>query len=163
MFRRRRSTSNEPPSISRASAVFEELVREGGDSIPALSADLAFGYYKAFASVRFDIPGTPDSDGLLYQYGLFNFSGTERFHLDLVRQFEVLDGDEHDHYVQFHCELIFDPTAELRRLGGFDDWYFYGGDSPAPGGWLASIRGRQEWMVLPSKEPLEVRVSQEAV
>ena len=163
MLRRTRSPSNERLPISRASAVFEELVRKGGDSIHALSSDLAFGYYTGFASVRFDTPGTPDSDGLLYQFGLFKFSGDERFHLDLVRQFEVLDGDEHDHYMQFHCELIFDPTPEMRTLGRFHDWYFYSGDSPGPAGWLASIRGRQEWTVLPRAQPLEVRVSQEDV
>jgi hypothetical protein len=161
MLRRRRSPSADRLSVTEATSAFQRIVKDSGVGVAAMSAEVAFGNYATFASVRFATPGTPDSDGLLYQFGTYKFSGEERFHLDLVRQFEVLDGDEHDHYVQFHCELTFDPAPELMALGRFSDWYFYGPNAPLPSVWLSSIRQRPEWRALAGFNPTNVRIFQE--
>jgi hypothetical protein len=36
---------------------------------------------------------TPDSDGLLFQYGTYSFSGRPMFTVDVTRQFGISDDD----------------------------------------------------------------------
>ncbi|UFQ99954.1 hypothetical protein KBP30_01450 [Streptomyces sp. Go40/10] len=78
-----------------------------------------------FGRWRFDTAATPDSDGLLFQYGTYAFSGRPMFTVGLTRQFDVTDDDgEHDHYVQVHCELRYEAEPDLDALGSFDSWFF---------------------------------------
>jgi hypothetical protein len=92
----------------------------------AWSAFLRFGHR------RFDTPATPESDGLLFQYGTHSFYGPPMFLVTLTRQFEVNDQDgEHDHFVQIHCELRYRPDPALERLGSFNRWFFHDADADA--------------------------------
>ncbi|MFF4428432.1 hypothetical protein ACFYZ4_04590 [Streptomyces sp. NPDC001513] len=45
--------------------------------------------YLRFGRRLFDVPDTPDADGLLVQYGTHSFDGSPIFTLDLTRQFEM--------------------------------------------------------------------------
>ncbi len=39
---------------------------------------------------------------------------------------EVNDASgEHDHYIQLHCELRYEPVLQLRALGHFVSWFFH--------------------------------------
>jgi hypothetical protein len=53
---------------------------------------------------------------ILFQCGIYDFTGEELFHYDFVRQFTVYEEDEYSHKEQLHCEFLFIPTEELRRL-----------------------------------------------
>jgi hypothetical protein len=113
----------------------------------------AWTAYVAFADVAFEVPDEPDADGLLYQYGVYDFSGESRFHLGLVRQFALFDDDE---LMQFHCNLQFAATPELRALGRYDEWWFL--DEGAPAVWFERIRARPEWPLLTAQLPIAVDI-----
>ncbi|MGI5170706.1 hypothetical protein ACQEU3_40790 [Spirillospora sp. CA-253888] len=77
------------------------------------TASQAWSSFLSFGRRRYDVPETPDGDGLLFQYGIVSFHGSEMFVLDFTRQFEVIDADgDHDHYVHVHC-----ATRPMRRCG----------------------------------------------
>lgn len=58
--------------------------------------------FKHFASDPVDSP----TDGLLFESGVYRFTGPERFTVDFLRQFEVYQDDDHDHYEQLRCEFL---------------------------------------------------------
>ncbi|MGP3687546.1 hypothetical protein ACTVZO_23130 [Streptomyces sp. IBSNAI002] len=89
----------------------------------------AWQAFMRFGRKRFDTGLEPDSDGLLFQYGTYAFGGRQLFSVDLTRQFAVNDDDgEHDHYMQVHCELRYEPGPDLVALGRFDSWFFHDAD-----------------------------------
>ncbi|WP_433020308.1 hypothetical protein [Kribbella sp. CA-294648] len=121
------------------------------ESLTAASAWLVFG---SFSRIEFEVSQEPDSDGLLYQFGIYEFSGEPRFHLDLTRQFGLRDSDE---YLQFHCDLQYLPTPRLELLGSHNEWWFRGDATPLPE-WIAAVAQRPEWSVLESALPTAVEV-----
>ena len=97
----------------------------------------------------------PDADELLYQFGIYSFSGESRFHLDFTRQFALPDGDE---YLQFHCELQYTATAELQALGSYDEWWW------PDGGWdltarAGDVSSRSEWALLAARPSPTTEIS----
>ncbi|MER6315536.1 hypothetical protein ABT237_17415 [Streptomyces sp. NPDC001581] len=50
--------------------------------------DVWFAHLR-FGRRPFDVPDTPDADGLPFQYGTHSFDGSPIFTLDLTRQFEM--------------------------------------------------------------------------
>ncbi|MGA5199061.1 hypothetical protein [Streptomyces exfoliatus] len=100
------------PPISEALSFLWEELASGPRELAELSARDVWSAFLRFGQQRFDTAATPDSDGLLFQYGTHAFSGPSMFTLDLTRQFELNDAEgEHDHYVQVHCELRYEPQA----------------------------------------------------
>ncbi|TDW94102.1 hypothetical protein EV137_1401 [Kribbella pratensis] len=77
------------PSPWGSPEVFRTLVHQAGLTVGSLSAASAWSVFGSFSRVEFDVPREPDSDGLLYQFGIYDFSGEPRFHFDLTRQFGV--------------------------------------------------------------------------
>jgi len=69
--------------------------------------------FKAFS--KEPIEGEEEKE-LLFQCGVYDFTGQEFFHYDFVRQFSIYENDEHPHMEQLHCEFFFKPTDELRKL-----------------------------------------------
>ncbi|MCM3238819.1 hypothetical protein M3589_13925 [Heyndrickxia oleronia] len=69
--------------------------------------------FKAFC--KEPVEGEEDKE-ILFQCGVYDFTGEELFHLDFVRQFTVYEEDEYSHMEQLHCEFLFKPTDELSRL-----------------------------------------------
>jgi hypothetical protein len=88
------------PSPTAAVDVFNAFVSDTGSEVSGLTATEAWEMLIRFAATPFELPDVDDADGLLYQFGTDSFTGEQRFHLDLVRQFAVPDEDE---YLQFHC------------------------------------------------------------
>lgn len=50
-----------------------------------------------------------EPDNLLFETGIYNFTGEKRFYFNLVRQFQFLDDEE---YVQLHLDVMYDPSAK---------------------------------------------------
>ncbi len=119
-----------------------------------LTASAALDSLIAFATVPFRVSRGPESDGLLYQYGTYTFTGEPRFHLDLTMQFAVAGEDE---YLQFHCDVQFAPTRDLTELGQHSEWWF--ADVGLLEEWASSVRARPEWPVLDALTPFTVQVS----
>lgn len=150
------------PSINEALQVLrDELGGSPGELDGSLTTHDAWTAFLRFGGQRFETPATPDSDGLLFQYGTYAFDGPPMFMLDLTRQFEINDADgEHDHYVQIHCELRYTPRPPLKDLGTFGSWFFHdSGDDLHT--WAASLGVRLK--PLRDHEPAGIRLYEDPV
>ena len=66
-----------------------------------------------------------DTDGLLIQYGTYDWGEGEHFELDFTRQFTYYDSDgEYLEMAQLHCTLFFAASERLRALGSDEKWSF---------------------------------------
>jgi hypothetical protein len=80
----------------------------------------AWNVFKAFSKV----PVQCNEEGLLFECGVYSFTGEELFSLGFVRQFEFLDEDcEYDHMEQFHFIVYYKPCEELKKLQ-MNKWSF---------------------------------------
>lgn len=143
------------PTPWRSAKVFRTQVRGAGVRVGSLTASSAWALFVSFLDVPFDVPEEPDSDGVLYQFGIYDFSGEPRFHFDLTMQFVVPDDDE---YAQFHCDLQYLPTPQLRGLGSHSEWW-WPDDGPDLRVWVDAINQRPEWAILKSMKPTVVEIS----
>jgi hypothetical protein len=117
--------------------------------------------FMGFGRQRFGAPPTPDSDGLLFQYGTYAFSGRPMFTVDLTRQFDIGDDDgEYDHSVQVHCELRYGPEPALDALGSFNSWFFHDADGDIDE-WFAAMEGHLEPLL--DRGPFELDVYENPV
>ncbi|MBE3202480.1 hypothetical protein [Parafrankia irregularis] len=122
-----------------------------------LAVRQAWAAFLDFAAVRFDVPDEPNADGLLYQFGIFDFGGGPAFYLDPVRQFARFDDDE---YIQVHLEIQFSPSNDLAALGEHSEWWFSDG-SIELSDWTQVISRRSEWVILNELIPISVNVYQD--
>ena len=85
---------------------------------------LALEIFKEFFSVKVDCA----DDGLLFQCGVYKFTGEELFELEFVRQFtfELEDG-EYNGMEQLSLTIYFKPNVELQEL--YTDLWEYGFNS----------------------------------
>jgi hypothetical protein len=142
------------PSPWASAEVFDTLVRRAGLTVGSLTAASAWSVFAAFGGIEFDVPQETDSDGLLYQYGIHDFSGEPRFHFDLTRQFGLPDSDE---YLQFHCDLQYLPTPAVEALGSHTEWWFPSDGRQLPE-WVGTVNQGPEWPVLESMVPTAIEV-----
>jgi hypothetical protein len=70
-------------------------------------------------------PPEEDGDGILAQYGVYDWGDGEHVELDMTRQFAFSDEDgEYSHMSQLHCTFLFDSTDELRAILARNLWSF---------------------------------------
>jgi hypothetical protein len=123
----------------------------------------AWAAFRTFAVLTVQTSAGADSDGILYQSGVFAFGGPERYYVDLVRQFEVVDRTgEHDHYEQVHCELQYEASDHLRSLGRWENWWFPDRGEPFDE-FVTAVEARPEFVALADVAPLSRQVSREVV
>ncbi|ONH57035.1 hypothetical protein CcI49_26790 [Frankia sp. CcI49] len=122
-----------------------------------LTVRQAWAVFLDFAAVRFDVPDEPNADGLLYQFGIFDFGGGSAFRLAPVRQFARFDDDE---YIQVHLEIQFAPSANLAALGKHSEWWF-SDDSIELSDWTRAISRRSEWAILDELNPTMINIYQD--
>lgn len=60
----------------------------GRSTLAGLGAEDAWLAFLRFARQLFDIPDTPDADGLLFRHGTYKFDGPPTFTLNLIRYWE---------------------------------------------------------------------------
>ncbi|MFJ5707332.1 hypothetical protein [Streptomyces sp. NPDC093105] len=149
--------------VDQAEGLFEMELRAGRQTLADLTTEEAWLAFLRFGRQLFDVSDTPDTDGLLFQYGTYSFDGPRSFTLDLARQFEISDGNgEHDHYVQIHCELRYGPIPALEALGNFDSWFFHDAGEDLDE-WSRSLTERTAWTTIRTLQPGEIRVYRERV
>jgi hypothetical protein len=97
---------------SEAESHYRHMLREGGFSERRPDALLAWRVFKEFA----EVPVECSEDALLFQCGVYDFTGRNLFHFGFVRQFTFEEDGEYDHMEQLDCSLLFEPDAELQQL-----------------------------------------------
>lgn len=138
------------------------LRRRGIDPEGHPPARPVWDVFKEFAQLPSDATG-PESDGVLYQSGVFRFHGPDEFYLDFLRQFEFVDAaGEHHHFEQLHCEFRFVLTDEVRALPELNRWWFTDSGDPWPA-FTLDIERRPEFVALAEAIPHAVTIEQEAV
>jgi hypothetical protein len=157
----RRAGVHDRPRMEEALDVLRAELEVGRSTKTELTTRAAWLAFMRFGRQRFATAPTPDSDGLLFQYGTYAFSGRPMFAVDLTRQFDISDDDgEHDHYVQVHCELRYECEPALDALGGFDSWFFHDANADIDE-WLAAMEGHLELLL--ARGPSEIDVYEEPV
>lgn len=104
------------------------------------------------------VEGEEDKE-ILFQCGVYDFTGEEMFHFDFVRQFTVHEEDEYSHMEQLHCELLFKPTDELRELE-VSEWSM---DYEDINDFFNYIENLQEFKIPMSLKSLKSEIFQEEV
>jgi hypothetical protein len=141
--------------MPQASSLRELLVQHGALG-PSVSAASAWAAFKAYGLEVFG----PESVGLLFQVGVYDFSGKPLFYFDPVCQFEQTDDDgEHDHYEQLHCELTCEPTAVLQSASA-NLWSF---DYPTADAFFAAVEALPEFHIAMQQPGYALAVTHETV
>lgn len=104
------------------------------------------------------VEGEEDKE-ILFQCGVYDFTGEELFHFDFVRQFTVYEEDEYSHMEQLHCEFLFKPTVELRKLE-VSEWSMDYGDIDD---FLNHIENLQEFKIPLNLKAIKSEIYQEEV
>ncbi|MEV5282943.1 hypothetical protein [Streptomyces sp. NPDC052811] len=149
------------PRSEEALDVLRAELEVGRSTRTELTTRAAWLAFIRFARQRFAAAPTPDSDGLLFQYGTYAFSGRSMFTVDLTRQFDIGDEEgEHEHYVQVHCELRYECEPVLDTLGSFDSWFFHDANADLDE-WFAAVERHLELVL--ARVPAEIDVYEDPV
>jgi hypothetical protein len=101
-----------------------------------------------------------DEVALLFQCGVYNFTGEELFYFDFIRQFTVYEDEEYSCTEQLHCEFVFKPTDALKKLEA-SEWYFdTDGDMKD---FFAHVENLKEFKVPLKSTPLQLNIYQEEI
>lgn len=90
-----------------------------GDLIPGTGFALMCAFYATRRAEGCDIEN--DGDMLLFQWGVANLGSTERFTLDITRQF-ILGAGEDATIRQLSLSFAYHATPELRSIGSGNGW-----------------------------------------
>ncbi len=104
------------------------------------------------------VEGEEDKE-ILFQCGVYDFTGEELFHFDFVRQFTVYEEDEYSHMEQLHCEFLFKTTDELSKLE-VTEWSM---DYDDIDDFLNHIENLQEFKIPLNLKPIKSKIYQEKV
>lgn len=101
-------------TVKNAESYLKDSIGEETDEI-----NKVWETFKAFSKET--VEGEEDKE-ILFQCGVYDFTGEELFHLDFVRQFTIYEKDDYSHMEQLHCEFLFKPTSELKKLKVVEEW-----------------------------------------
>lgn len=99
-------TSNE------AKYTFVKMLKESGFCFDRPDPKLAWKVLKEFNNIKVECA----DDALLFQCGVYDFTGEDLFHFEYVRQFIFETDDEYDHMEQLSLIFYFKPNSELTDL-----------------------------------------------
>ncbi|MCS0672442.1 hypothetical protein [Cytobacillus firmus] len=138
-------------TVKNAESYLKDKIGEGVNDIKK-----AWVVFKDFC--KEPVGGEEDSE-ILFQCGVFDFTGEELFHFDLVRQFTVYEEDEYSHMEQLHCEFLFKTTDELSEFE-VEEWsmnYDHIDD------FLNHIENLREFQIPLNLKPIKSEIYQEEV
>ena len=143
------------PSTLQEERLIALLHQLGVDHPPVSGAD-AWCAFKSFGREVFG----PQSIGLLFQVGTYDFTGKPLFYFDAVCQFEITAPDgEHDHFEQLHCELTCPPDRATSNLEA-SLWSF---DHPTADAFFAAVEALPAFQVAVERPDYTLSVTHEAV
>jgi len=97
---------------SEAEKRLKAMLADAGFDMKRPNPQLAWDVFKSFMQEPVDCA----DDGVLFECGIYDFTGKELFTWGLVRQFSIDVDGEYDHMEQLHCTFRCAPTKELRKL-----------------------------------------------
>jgi len=97
---------------SKALDQFDRMLTRAGFDTDRPDPLVAWRVFKESATIPFDCA----DDNLLFQCGVYKFTGQELFHFDFTRQFTHEEEGEYAGMEQLHCTTYYEPTTELRRI-----------------------------------------------
>ena len=95
-------------TVKNAKAYFETTLDFENDKVATI-----WEKFKVFC--REDIQGEEEKE-ILFECGIFKFTGEKMLHFNFVRQFTKYEDDEYGGMEQLHCEFLFEYTKEVKRL-----------------------------------------------
>ena len=95
-------------TVENAESYLEDKIGEDADDLK-----MVWETFKVFC--KEPVEGEEDKE-ILFECGVYDFTGEELFHFNFVRQFTVYEEDEYSQLEQLHCEFLFKPIDELRSL-----------------------------------------------
>ncbi|MCP3820577.1 hypothetical protein NLX86_21505 [Streptomyces sp. A3M-1-3] len=147
--------------IDSALDVVQGIIDQVGSGREVPAAEEVMAAVRSFEQIEFDVPGSEDSDGFLFQYGKVNWFSEPTFTLGFVRQLEIVDADgEHEGYSQVQLEYRYRVDADLDSLEGHTSWWFTESQTPFSE-WLESVKRDPVWGIIRGKIPTGFDVSQE--
>jgi hypothetical protein len=108
--------------------------------------------FKLFA--KEDVEGEEEK-AILFQCGIYDFTGEKLFYYDFVRQF---NDEEDGHIQQLHCEFVFETLKEFKQLEA-SEWYF--GSNGEIEEFLNEIENLEEFKIPLNHTPLRLNLYQE--
>ena len=142
--------------INRQEARLRSLLAQHGATWEAPSPMAAWSAYREYGREVF---GTSDV-GLLFETGIYDFTGERKYYINLVCQFEISDGEgEFDHFEQLHCELTCAPEASLSDKDAIL-WSF---DYESADAFLDAVEALPAFQAAMQQRPLAMEVYYESV
>lgn len=134
-------------TIANAENHLKKRIGENTNNLPKVWEE-----FKLFT--KEDVMGEEEK-AILFQCGVYNFTGEKLFYYDFVRQFT----DEEDGSIQqLHCEFVFEPNKQLKKLEA-SKWYFENdGDLED---FLKEIENLDEFKIPLKQTPLKFNLYQE--
>ncbi|MGG3799650.1 hypothetical protein [Metabacillus fastidiosus] len=139
-------------TIKNAESYLKDQIGENTNDI-----EKVWGIFKAFCKEQ--VVGEEEKE-ILFQCGISNFTGEELFYFDFLRQFTIYEEDEYSHMEQLHCEFLFKPTDELRRLE-IGEWSMDYDDNIDD--FLNHIENLHEFKIPLSLKPIKSEIYQEEI
>lgn len=101
-----------------------DMLNQHGDVATAGRASTLLDVFLPFARIPAEdaAPIDEDGDGILAQFGSYDFRGRPEFQVDLTRQF--IEPNEDPVMWQLHCTMYWASTPETDALGSGDLWSF---------------------------------------
>lgn len=112
--------------------------------------------FKAFSTEA--VEGEEEKE-ILFQCGVYKFTGEKLFHFDFIRQFTVYQEDDYSHMEQLHCEFLFKPTNELKKLKA-EEWSM---DYDNIDNFFNYIESLQEFKIPINLMPIKSEIYQEEI
>jgi hypothetical protein len=98
--------------IYEAEEVLNEMLSESDFDVESPNPRLAWEIFKKFSNIKVDCA----DNSLLFQCGVYDFTGEDLFHFEFVRQFSLEEDGEYDHLEQLRLTIYFKPNTELKEL-----------------------------------------------
>jgi hypothetical protein len=138
-----------------AEQTLNEMLTAAGVDFDQPDPALVWRVFKDFSRIPVDCA----EDGILFQCGVYAFSGTEQFHFDFTRQFTIEEDGEYDHMEQLQCTLLAPPTDELRACKA-NLWSF---DSPTLDAYFERVEAMPEFQLGIGRQGYRLDVTQDSV
>lgn len=141
---------------SKAEKYFNDLLQKAGFSAVKPDPVVAWNIFKEFSKVKVDCA----DDSLLFQCGVYNFTGEDLFHWSLVRQFSFEKHGEYDHMEQLECVIYYAPCLELKNI----ETNLWSSDCDSIDDFFKRVENLKEFQIIfKDYKPLKADIQQEEV
>jgi hypothetical protein len=139
-------------TVKNAESYLKDKIGEDTDDI-----EKVWETFKAFCK---ELVEGEEGKEILFQCGVYDFTGEELFYFDFVRQFTVYEEDEYSHMEQLHCEFVFNPSNELRKLEESEFYFEENGDIDD---YFKDIEKLQAFNIPLKLKPIKLEIYQEEI